>query len=75
MVEVGERGQSVAEVGSVGRYPVELAADVRPLLAGLSDTEREVISLRFGLDHARQRAPDEVARILGLSVERIRARQ
>ena len=65
--------RAIQTKGFVGRHPVELPADLRPLLAGLSDTEREVIALRFGLDSAEPRTLDEVARILGLSVERIRA--
>jgi RNA polymerase sigma factor (sigma-70 family) len=42
------------------------------ILDGLSDRERTVIRLRFGLDDGRQRTLDEVGTEFGLSRERIR---
>ena len=42
------------------------------MLATLSQRERAVIRLRFGLDDGRQRTLDEVGREFGLSRERIR---
>ncbi|WP_342673836.1 RNA polymerase sigma factor SigB [Cryptosporangium arvum] len=49
-----------------------LKAEVNKVLATLSDREREVIRLRFGLDDGRQRTLDEIGRDFGLSRERIR---
>jgi DNA-directed RNA polymerase sigma subunit (sigma70/sigma32) len=45
---------------------------VEIVLATLSQRERAVIRLRFGLDDGRQRTLDEVGREFGLSCERIR---
>jgi RNA polymerase primary sigma factor len=42
------------------------------LLARLPDREREIVSLRFGLDGARPRTLAEVGRRFGLSRERVR---
>jgi RNA polymerase sigma factor (sigma-70 family) len=49
-----------------------LKAEVNKVLASLSEREREVIRLRFGLDDGRQRTLDEIGRDFGLSRERIR---
>jgi RNA polymerase sigma factor (sigma-70 family) len=49
-----------------------LKAEVNKVLATLSEREREVIRLRFGLDDGRQRTLDEIGRDFGLSRERIR---
>lgn len=49
-----------------------LKAEVAKVLDTLSDREREVIRLRFGLDDGRQRTLDEIGREFGLSRERIR---
>jgi RNA polymerase sigma factor (sigma-70 family) len=49
-----------------------LRSEVEIVLATLSQRERAVIRLRFGLDDGRQRTLDEVGREFGLSRERIR---
>jgi RNA polymerase sigma factor (sigma-70 family) len=49
-----------------------LKAEVCSVLDTLSEREREVIRLRFGLDDGRQRTLDEIGREFGLSRERIR---
>jgi len=49
-----------------------LRDEVEIVLATLSQRERAVIRLRFGLDDGRQRTLDEVGREFGLSRERIR---
>ena len=49
-----------------------LRTEVNRVLDTLSDREREVIRLRFGLDDGRQRTLDEIGREFGLSRERIR---
>jgi RNA polymerase sigma factor (sigma-70 family) len=49
-----------------------LKAEVNKVLSSLSEREREVIRLRFGLDDGRQRTLDEIGRDFGLSRERIR---
>jgi RNA polymerase sigma factor (sigma-70 family) len=49
-----------------------LKAEVSSVLDTLSEREREVIRLRFGLDDGRQRTLDEIGREFGLSRERIR---
>ncbi|MDQ1646771.1 MAG: polymerase nonessential primary-like sigma factor, partial [Cryptosporangiaceae bacterium] len=41
-------------------------------LETLTERERDVIRLRFGLDDGRQRTLDEIGREFGLSRERIR---
>jgi RNA polymerase primary sigma factor len=75
---VGEDGES-----SLGDFvqPVEPADNVsygllqhamEGVLASLTDRERAVIRLRYGLDDQRQRTLDEVGREFGLSRERVR---
>jgi len=49
-----------------------LKDEVSRVLDTLSEREREVIRLRFGLDDGRQRTLDEIGREFGLSRERIR---
>jgi RNA polymerase sigma factor (sigma-70 family) len=49
-----------------------LRGDVEVVLSTLTQRERAVIRLRFGLDDGRQRTLDEVGREFGLSRERIR---
>ena len=46
-----------------------LPAQVRELLSGLSDREREVVTLRYGLDQGKPRSMAEVGRVCGLSTE------
>ena len=54
------------------RSAMELPADIRQLLAPLSEREREIVALRFGLDRAQPRTLDEVAKMFGETAERIR---
>jgi RNA polymerase primary sigma factor/RNA polymerase nonessential primary-like sigma factor len=49
-----------------------LKDEVRTVLETLTEREREVIRLRFGLEDGRQRTLDEIGREFGLSRERIR---
>jgi len=49
-----------------------LAGDLREVLGQLSPRERDVLRLRFGLDDGRQRTLEEVAKVYGVSRERIR---
>ena len=42
------------------------------LLARLDDRERQILRLRFGLDHAREHTLEEVGKLLHLTRERIR---
>ncbi len=49
-----------------------LREHVRAALRELSEKERWVVSLRYGLDDERPRTLDEVGRLLGLTRERIR---
>lgn len=49
-----------------------LEAQVRDLLANLTEREREVIQLRYGLDGSREHTLHEVGRKLGLSHETVR---
>src|SRR5439155_25014260 len=50
----------------------ELAGEVERAMAPLSDREREVLRLRYGLGMTREIARDEVGRRLSLSRERVR---
>ena len=47
-------------------------ADVEAALAGLSEREREVISLRFGLGDGRPRTLEQLGDVLGVTRERVR---
>jgi RNA polymerase sigma factor (sigma-70 family) len=49
-----------------------IAGDIREVMAQLSPRERDVLRLRFGLDDGRQRTLEEVAKVYGVSRERIR---
>ena len=49
-----------------------LSADIERMLRPLSDKERDIISLRFGLDRGETRTLDEVGELYDLSRERIR---
>lgn len=48
------------------------AALVRDLLSLLTEREREVVRLRFGIDTGRRHTLEEVSRRYGLSMERVR---
>jgi RNA polymerase primary sigma factor/RNA polymerase nonessential primary-like sigma factor len=77
---VGEDGESQlgdfiadVEVSSPDNVSYSLLkAEVQTVLETLTEREREVIRLRFGLDDGRQRTLDEIGREFGLSRERIR---
>jgi RNA polymerase primary sigma factor len=49
-----------------------LQAELRNVLATLSDREAGVIRLRFGLTDGRPRTLDEIGRVYGVTRERIR---
>jgi RNA polymerase sigma factor RpoD-like protein len=78
---VGEDGESqlgdfIADTDAVNNndnvsYSL-LKDEVRTVLDTLTERERDVIRLRFGLDDGRQRTLDEIGREFGLSRERIR---
>lgn len=57
------------ELGTV--LQAALAAELEPLLGSLSDEEREVVTLRFGLQGRPLRSPQDVAQQLGSSTERV----
>ena len=46
--------------------------DIEHALAALSERERQVIELRFGLDDGQPRTLEEVGRTFGVTRERIR---
>ena len=50
---------------------IDIAA-LHGLLAGLSDRERDVLRLHYGLDDGRERSLREIGGELGLSGERVR---
>ena len=49
-----------------------LSADVQKLLTALTDREREIIELRFGLRDGQQRTLEEVGQVYNVTRERIR---
>lgn len=49
-----------------------LGGHMTELLAHLDDRERQILRLRFGLDHAREHTLEEVGKLLHLTRERIR---
>lgn len=49
-----------------------LGAHVGELLTRLDERERQILRLRFGLDHAREHTLEEVGKLLHLTRERIR---
>jgi RNA polymerase primary sigma factor len=69
-------GELLADPLAEGEYERVLAAvegeQLRALLAGLSDREREVLAARYGLDGGPERSLREVGAALGLSGERVR---
>ncbi|MCW2505726.1 MAG: polymerase sigma factor [Actinomycetia bacterium] len=77
---VGEDGESQlgdfiadTEISSPDNVSYSLLkAEVNTVLETLTERERDVIRLRFGLDDGRQRTLDEIGREFGLSRERIR---
>ena len=79
-IPVGEEGEArlVDLVPSNAPPPDQTAAlnalggEVGSLLARLDECEREILGLRFGLDHAREHTLEEVGTLLHLTRERIR---
>ncbi|HEY0485649.1 MAG TPA: RNA polymerase sigma factor SigB [Mycobacteriales bacterium] len=77
---VGEDGESVladfvADASAHQGDPVSyglLVREVGTVLATLTEREREVVRLRFGLDDGRVRTLEEIGHEFGLSRERIR---
>jgi RNA polymerase primary sigma factor/RNA polymerase nonessential primary-like sigma factor len=77
---VGEDGESmlgdfVADTAASPEDPVSygmLKREVGTVLATLSEREREVVKLRFGLNDGRVRTLEEIGHEFGLSRERIR---
>ena len=59
---------------SISRLPLGPLSqdDTTALVQSLAPREREVIELRFGLKDGTQRTLDEVAKIYGITRERIR---
>jgi RNA polymerase primary sigma factor len=49
-----------------------LGSHVEELLARLDDRERQILTLRFGLNHAKEHTLEEVGKLLQLTRERIR---
>jgi RNA polymerase primary sigma factor len=49
-----------------------LGTHVEELLARLDDRERQILTLRFGLNHAKEHTLEEVGKLLQLTRERIR---
>jgi RNA polymerase sigma factor (sigma-70 family) len=50
----------------------DLREDIIQIMAGLSPRERDVLRIRFGLDDGHQRTLEEVAKLYGLTRERVR---
>jgi RNA polymerase sigma factor (sigma-70 family) len=77
---VGEDGESplgdfVADIGAGVPDPVSyglLKREVTSVLDTLTEREREVVQLRFGLNDGRMRTLEEIGHEFGLSRERIR---
>src|SRR5690606_29490383 len=71
-----ELGDLLADPTDEGPYDAAVAAiereDLRDLLAHLDEREREILSLRFGLDDDQPLTLDEVGRRFNLTRERIR---
>lgn len=49
-----------------------MSSDIRGILKGLSQREREVLILRFGLDDGKQRTLEQVGKLVGITRERTR---
>ena len=69
-------GDFVADESAPSPYDstasVMLKEQIAKVLATLSDRERKVIIMRFGLDDGRERTLEEVGRYFGVTRERIR---
>ena len=53
-------------------YKEEMGQNIQKVLSTLDDKERDVLTMRFGLDGSRPKTLDEVGQIYSLSKERIR---
>jgi RNA polymerase primary sigma factor len=79
-IPVGEDGDArlVDLVPSNGPAPDQttalraLGSQMGELLARLDERERQILRLRFGIDHAREHTLEEVGKLLHLTRERIR---
>ncbi|MCA1692257.1 MAG: sigma-70 family RNA polymerase sigma factor [Actinobacteria bacterium] len=71
-----ELGDSIADHEAASPFDVVAAsmlpAQIRTLLDALSERERRVVYLRYGLDRGRARTLDEVGHLFSLSREQIR---
>jgi RNA polymerase sigma factor (sigma-70 family) len=74
--DVGTFGELLVDPMAEDEYERVLAAveveELRGLLAGLSDRERQVLRARYGLDGGDERSLRDVGEELGLSGERVR---
>jgi RNA polymerase sigma factor (sigma-70 family) len=74
--DIGTFGELLVDPMAEDEYERVLAAievqELRTLLAGLSDREREVLRARYGVDDGAERSLREVGERLGLSGERVR---
>ena len=66
------RDQSTSEVYSVEMEDITLEDGLKEALDKLSDRERYVIEMRFGINRDREHTLSEVADELGVSLERVR---
>jgi DNA-directed RNA polymerase sigma subunit (sigma70/sigma32) len=73
--QIGAFGELIADPLAEDEYErvvTSIAADqLRDLLSGLSDREREVLRARYGLDNPEE-SLRQIARRLGVSAERVR---
>jgi RNA polymerase sigma factor (sigma-70 family) len=69
-------GDVIADRAAVSPFDaaavVLLSDQVRKMLVGLDEREREILRLRFGLDGGRRHTLDEVGEVFSLTRERIR---
>lgn len=74
--DIGTFGELLADPLAEAGYEAVLdtieVRELRTLLSGLSDRERDVLRARFGLDGAPERSLREIGHGLGLSGERVR---
>lgn len=67
-----ELGDLIADVRPSPDAVAAVAADIARLLSVLDERDRQILTLRFGLDGHRQRTFTELARIFGLTPQRVR---
>jgi RNA polymerase sigma factor (sigma-70 family) len=74
--QIGALGELLADPLAEGEYERVLEAieaeELLSLLSGLSERERAILRLRYGLDTGREETLREIAGRLGLSAERVR---